>query len=427
MNLVPAVLKRTTALTSCLIMLLAALGPATAETAAQSASNADKPPIKIGFLVPLSGQSAEAGQRILDGAKLYLDQCHKMMGGRKVDFIVENDESNAATAVAKVHKLVEQDKVDLMAGMYLSSCLYAIAPVVDTLQVPFVVVSSGANDVTQRKRKKWIVRTCYTSTICAHPMAEYAYKNLKMRKIVTLGSDYAYGYEAVGGFQQTFEELGGQVIQKLWLPLGFTDFKPILKQIRSDADGVYTAFAGQSAELIPKQYKELGIKTPMIGVLASFDESFYPRMADELNGGISTSLYSTALDTPANKRFVRDYQARYNSAPSYYGEHGYAAMMFINKAIDSLKGNVQDKDKLLAALMKTDIVAPRGPIRIDDHGSAIVNIYVRRTERVGRTLQNTVIYTYPTVSQFWKYGPEDYMRQPAYSKGYPICTHCTQQ
>ncbi|HEY9790734.1 MAG TPA: penicillin-binding protein activator [Candidatus Obscuribacterales bacterium] len=413
-----------------ILLLVAAVLPVTgwqpASLPAQAAtSDQGKQPIKIGYIVPLSGQSAEAGHRIVDGMNLYLDEIHHQMGGRPVQLIVESDESSPPTAKAKVKKLVEQDKVNLLSGMYLSSCLYAIAPSVEQYQIPFVVVSAGANDVTQRKRNRWIIRTCYTSTICAHPMAEYAYKKLGYKRVVVIASDYAYGYEAAGGFQQTFEELGGQVVQKLWAPLGFTDFTPLLKQIRKDADAVYLANAGQSCEIIPKQFKQLGIRLPLVGVLANFDESFYPRMGDELVGGVSTSLYSTALNTPANKRFVKAFEDKYNSDASYYSEHGYTAMMFIHKAIDSLKGQVDDKEKLLAALKATELKqTPRGPLKIDDYGSATVNIYVRKTERQHGKLQNTVIFTYPNVSQFWKYPPEEYLKQPSYSKEYPPCTHC---
>lgn len=387
---------------------------------ASSASPVDKNVIRIGYIIPLSGQSAEPGQRIVDGMNLYLDQIHHRMAGKRVEVILENDESDPAVAMAKLHKLVSQDRVQVLSGMFLSSCLYQIAPLVEQCQIPFVVVSAGADDVTQRKRKKWIVRTCYTGSQPSHPFGEYVAKKLGYKRVVTIASDYAYGYEVVGGFQQTFEENGGKVVQKLWAPLGFKDFAAMIKQIQPDADAVFFCIVGQSAEIIARQYKEFGPKLPIIGLTASFDESFYPRMGDELLGAVSASLYSTALDTPANKRFVAAYRSRYSADPSYFSEHGYTAMMFLHKAIESLDGDLSNSEKLLAALRKVELKdAPRGPVKIDEYGSSIDNIYVRKTERVNGKLQNTVVYIYPNVSQFWTYNPQAYLKQPPYTKTYP--------
>ena len=413
---------------SAVAMLCCAMVKAPGQTASWR-RKLTRVPLKIGYIIPLSGQSAEPGHKIVNGMQLYLDQVHNRMGGRKVDVIIENDESSPATAIAKVHKLVQQDHVQLLTGMFLSNCLYAIAPVVENYKIPFLVnVSAGADDLTQRKRSKWIVRTCYTGSQPSHPFGEYAAKTMGLKRVVTIASDYAYGYEVVGGFQQSFEENGGKVVQKLWTPLGFKDFSDIIKSIHPAADAVFMCVVGQSAEIVPKQFKEMGPKLPLIGLTASFDESFYPRMGDELNGAVSASLYSTALSTPANQRFVKEYRAKYGEDPSYFSEHGYTAMKFLDKALGELKGNLDDKEKVLAALRKVELKdAPRGPVRIDEYGSSVDNIYVRKVERKNKNLQNTVIFTYPMVSQFWKYDPETYMKQPAYTKDYPPCKNCDKQ
>jgi branched-chain amino acid transport system substrate-binding protein len=385
----------------------------------------DKSPIKIGFVGSLSSIGGEIGLQMLNGTKLYLDEIHYTMAGRKIELMVENDESNPATGVAKVRKLGEQDKVPLMCGMVLAHVCYGIAPVVEKLQTPFVVLISGADDVTQRKRTKWMVRTSYTASQPGHPLGEYACKKLRLKRVVTIASDYAYGYEIVGGFQKTFEESGGQVIQKLWAPLGFKDFTPLLKQVNKDADAVFMCMAGPSAAIIAKQYREMGFKMPIIGATASFTESIYPNLGDELVGAISSSPYSAALPTPANKRFVETYRTKYGQDPAYFAEFGYSGCMFMHKAIEALKGNLDDKDKVLSALSKTQLAdAPRGPIKIDSYGNVVDNIYICKVERVKGKLQNTVVYTYPNVSQFWKYKPDEYMKQPSYSKDYPPCTHC---
>ena len=111
--------------------------------------------------------------------------------------------------------------------------------------------------------------------------------------------------------------------------------------------------------------------------------------------------------------------------PSYYSEGTYVAGLVLKAALEATGGDIESADKFLAALRKvtlTDI--PRGPIRFDDFGNPIMNVYVRKVERVGGRLQNTVIHTFPNVSQFWTYKPDEYLKAPAYSRDYPPCKHC---
>jgi branched-chain amino acid transport system substrate-binding protein len=311
--------------------------------------------------------------------------------------------------------------------MFFAHILYAIAPVVDQLEIPFVDVISGADDITQRKPCKWLVRLSWTSSMVAHPFGEYCYKTLHFKKIATVVSDYAYGYEIVGGFQKTFEDAGGQIIQKIWLPLGFQDYTPFLKQISPDADAVFICQPGKSAEYVPKQYKELGFKKPLIGATASFEEYILNAVGTYLKGGISTNPYSAAINTPANKQFVEAFRMKYGEDPGFFSECGYDSGHWIVKAIESLHGDVSDRHKVMAALRKVQLTdSPRGPMKLDGYGNVVDNIYIRRVDEVNGKFQNTVIYTYPMVSQFWKYKPADYLAHPAYTKDYPPCTHCIQ-
>jgi len=103
--------------------------------------------------------------------------------------------------------------------------------------------------------------------------------------------------------------------------------------------------------------------------------------------------------------------------PSYYSESMYTGGKWMIAAIEALHGNVEDRDVLVDAIRNaqpTDL--PRGPVRLDEYGSPIQNIYVRRVDRVNGVLRNTVIETLPDVSQFWKYNPADYLKQPLYSR-----------
>ena len=89
----------------------------------------------------------------------------------------------------------------------------------------------SADDLTQRKRSQWIVRTGWTASQPNHAFGEYAYRVLNVRKVATVALDYAFGWESVGGFQRTFEAEGGKITQKIWAPVSVHDFAPYLAQI----------------------------------------------------------------------------------------------------------------------------------------------------------------------------------------------------
>jgi branched-chain amino acid transport system substrate-binding protein len=376
-------------------------------------------PIKIGFMVPLSGPTAQNGRDILNGFLLCLEEIGYQAGGRQIRLILEDDEGIPAVGLTKARKLVERDQVDLLGGALLASTGYALAPYVNSMQIPIVYPVVSADDLTQRRRSPWIIRTGFTSSQPNHPFGEYAYHTLKLREITTIALDYAFGWESMGGFQRTFEAEGGRITRKLWVPLSVHDFAPYLAQISRDVDAVYALFTGRTALQFMRQYEEYGLKNrvPLIGMGTTTDEHVLPLMGDEALGVITAIHYSAALDTPANRSFTAAYRTRYRRAPSFFAESMYTGGKWVIAAIDALHGHVDDRAALAAALRSAKPAdLPRGPLTLDEYGNPIQNIYIRRVERVNGELQNTVIATFPRVSQFWKYNPAEYLRQPLYSR-----------
>jgi len=285
----------------------------------------------------------------------------------------------------------------------------------------------AADDITQRKPAKYIVRTGWATSQPMHPFAEWVAKNTKHRKIAFIGMDYAFGYETLGGFQAVFEKEGGQIVQKIWTPLNTNDFAPFLAQIKRDADAVLALFVGRLALQFMKQYEESGLKgkLPLYGGGTLTDESVLPNMGNEAIGAITALHYSQALDNPANQKFSKAFEAKFGKISSYYSEACYTNARWIAEAVKAVNGKVEDKDGFLAALKKVEIKdTARGPLSIDKWGNPVQNIYVRKVERVGGKLQNTVIATIPAVSQFWKFNPDEYMKLPLYSRDYPPCKGC---
>ena len=386
-----------------------------------------KAPIRIGFLAPVTGGGAAVGKDMTSGFAMYLEEIGNQIAGRKVEVIVEDTQGDPSQALTKLRKLVDSDKVLVLAGAFLASEGYALAPKIDEYQIPTLFPVVSADDLTQRKPVKWLVRTGWTSSQPNQPFGEYVAKTLGYKKVVTIAMDYAFGWEQVGGFQRTFEEAGGQIVQKLWPPLGTTDFGPFLAQIKRDADAVFGVMVAASALRFPKQYQDAGLKArlPIIGGGTTFDEFVLPSLGDEAIGAITPLIYSAAIDTPVNKRFVKEYKTKYGKIPSYYSETCYTVARWINEGAKAVGGNVEDREKFLAALKRVEIPdAPRGPVKLDARGSPIQNIYVRKVEKKDGELWNTVIHTFPAVSQFWKYKPEEFLKQPVYNRNYPACKYC---
>jgi len=390
-------------------------------------SAAQKGPIKIGVIAPMTGGAAQAGKDMTNGLQMWLDENGNQMAGRKVEVIIEDSQGQPNVALTKLQKLVERDKVNVLVGELFAHIGYAMAPKVDEYRIPMLYPVIAADDLTQRKPAKWVVRTGWASSQPSHPFGEYAAKTLGYKKIVAIGIDYAFGWEVIGGFQKTFEENGGQIIQKLWAPLGTTDFAPYLSQIKRDADAVFALMVAQSSLRFPKQYQDAGLKGkfPLIGGGTTFDEFVLPSLGDEAIGGMTPLQYSAALDTPVNKKFVAEYRKKYGKVPSYFSETSYTSTRWIAEAVKVVGGDVENREKFLEALRKVEIPdSPRGPVKLDAHGNPIQNIYIRKVEKKDGELWNTVVHTYPAVSQFWKYNPEEFLKQPVYDRNFPPCKHC---
>jgi branched-chain amino acid transport system substrate-binding protein len=283
------------------------------------------------------------------------------------------------------------------------------------------------DDITQRKPVRWIVRTSFTGSQATHPLGDYAYKQLNMKRVATISMDYAFGWESNAGFQRVFEDLGGKVVQRIWTPLTVQDYAPYLASLRKDIDGVYACHTGGLSPRFVKAWSDYGLKDrlPLVGIGTLTDENVLKGMGDEALGVITSLIYSAALDTPANKKFSASYEKRFSRQTSLYAAEGYTGARFYHDALRAINGEAEDKEKLLAALRKVEVADdPRGPLKMDELGNPIQNIYIRKVARVGGKLQNTVIHTYPNVSQFWTYNKDEYLKTPPYDRNYPPCKNC---
>ena len=387
--------------------------------------------LRIGFLVPVTGIYAQIGKDMTDGFQLYLDQVKGDFAGAKVKFIIEDEQGKPATAVLKASKLVGEDKVQLLVGGLLASTGYALAPESTRAKVVYIASIPSADDLTQRKLSEfpYFLRTGWTSSQPTQPLGQWACDQ-GYKKIITVAADYAFGYELVGGFQKVFEDCGGKIIQKIWPPLGTKDFGPYISTLKADADAVFTLMVGPMALQFPKQLRGAGIKKPIVGGSVSYDEFALPFMGDEVVGDVSALQYSAALQTPKNEAFVKAYRAKYGKVPGYYAESNYTTALLIHEAMKKTGGKWPGSEEFIKIMASLKVDAPRGPVAFDDMRNPVHNIYIKKVEKKKMfdydkdELWNTVIKTYPNVSQFWTYGKDKFLAQPVYDRDFPPCKYC---
>ena len=387
--------------------------------------------LRIGFLAPLTGGLAQTGIDMRDGFQLYLDEHGNKLGGMDVKFIIEDEQGKGDVAVTKAKKLVLQDKVHMFIGGVLASTGYALAPVSTETKTLYIPSVPAADDLTQRQLKDfpYLIRTSWSSSQPHHPLGQWACDQ-GYKKIVTIAADYAFGYEVVGGFQKTFEDCGGKIIQKIWPPLGAKDFGPFIPTIKADTDAVLSLMVGPMPAQFIKQMRGAGFKKPIIGGGTSYDEFVLPFMGDEAIGDVSALHYSAALDTPKNIAFVKAYRTKFGKVPSYYSENNYTTAQLIDETIKKMGGKFTTPEEFIKIMQAIKLDAVRGPISFDDMRNPIQNIYIKKVEKKKMfgydkdELWNTVIKTYPNVSQFWTYGKDKFLAQPVYNKDFPPCKYC---
>ncbi|RZN32103.1 penicillin-binding protein activator [Bradyrhizobium sp. Leo121] len=387
-------------------------------------ARAQAAPIRIGLMAPQTGVVAAGGREIIDGFSLFWESAGNQAGGRKVEIIVEDDASNPDTALQKARRLVEQAKVDMLFGNLLANTGLAVANYVKGNGTPYFIPVIAADDLTQRARIKNVIRAGgYSASQFSRPLADWALKQ-GYRRVAMISQDYTFGHEQCGGFAQTFTEGGGTVVGQFWHPLNTSDFSPYLGQVAGvKADVVFAMQTGADATRLIQQYASFGLKDqiPLLGSQNATDQSVIRTMGAECEGIVTSAHFAEGADLPATHAFVRTYSDKFSKIPSLYAFSHYVGAMWVAKAINAINGKVEDRDVFLDTVLKTDLPdSPLGKaVRFDDYGNPVYDVVIRKTmKNKDGKFWNVPIGGYPQVSQFWKYDPATYMRQPPYSRDF---------
>ena len=375
--------------------------------------------IRVGLLAAKTGPLASGGIDMDLALTMFLKERENVLAGRKVELIVADTAGVPATARTKAQELIEKNNVHCIIGPLAAFEALAIADYLAEKEMPTLGVSA-AEDMTQRHPSPWYVRLTSTSAQCAYPLAEYAAKELKYKKVVTIADDFAYGHEMCAGFQRAFEDNGGKIIQKIFTPLATPDYGSYVAQVKS-ADAIFLGTAGSNGFRFLRQFIEYGLKDKMavIGGMTALDESVLRNMGDEAMGILTTSWYSAELDNPLNKIFAPAFRKRFKYDPGYYAASTYLSGEVLEAALTTTRGQVADKKALMAAIHNCNAQTIRGQIKFDEFGNVIGNVYIRKVNKNDGRLVNSVVRSYPDVTQFWTYDKTAFLQNPVYSRDYP--------
>ena len=382
-------------------------------------------PIRIGLLAPLTGTAASSGRELVDGWNLFWQENGLKLAGRTVEILVEDDASSPDVALQKARRLVQQQNVHMLVGNVLANTGLAVAEFVKGTGTPYFLPVVAADDLTQRTPIPNVLRVAgFAASQMTRPLADWCRKQ-GYKRVVTIGQDYTFGHEQAGGFIQNFTEGGGTLAGQLWHPLNTSDFSPYLGQIMSfNPDVVLAIETGADAARLLQQWNNFGLKNrvPLVTSQNTLDQSIIRNLSPaEAEGLVSSAHYAEGRDDPTIRKFVESFEKAFQKIPSIFAAEGYTAGLWIVDALTKIKGQVEDRPRFLATILKETVEdSPLGKnLKMDAYGNPIYTIYIRKViKRADGKLVNSVIDTYTNVSQFGKFKPEDYLKQPPFSRAF---------
>jgi len=344
--------------------------------------------IRVGLMLPYTGTYAPLGNAITNGFKLAIAERGGKLGGREIEYFTVDDESNPAKGPENASKLVQRDKVDVLIGTVHSGVAMGMVKIARDTGTLLIIPNAGVNAATGALCAPNIFRTSFSSWQTSYPlgkvMADRGHKN-----VITIAWKYSFGEESVAAFSEGFTKAGGKVSKELWVPFPTVEFQALLTQIASlKPDAVYAFFAGAGAAKFVRDYAAAGLK----GKIPLFGSGFLTDGVLEAQGdaaaGLETTLhYGDGIDTPRNRAFRLAYATTFKSQPDVYAVQGYDSGLLLASGLDAVKGNIDDKKGLIAAMEKAKIDSPRGAWSMSKAHNPIQDIYLRKV--VGR--ENRVI------------------------------------
>ena len=359
--------------------------------------------VKIGLIVSMTGQQASTGKQIKAAVDLYMMQHGDTVAGKKIQVILRDSASVPDNTKRLAQELIVNDKVNVIAGFEITPAALVVAPLATEAKVVELVMAAGTSIITEKS--PYIARTSFTLPQSSVIIADWASQN-KIKKVVTIVSDYAPGFDAEKSFTERFKSSGGEVTEAIRVPLANPDFAPFLQRA-ADAkpDAIFIFVPSGQGGTFMKQYSERGLDKAgikLIGPGDVTDDDLLPGMGDAAIGTVTAHMYSADHPSANNKAYVAAFEKANGFRPNFMSVGGYDGMNLIYEALKKTDGKA-DGDSLIAAMKGMKWESPRGPISIDPETRDIVqNIYIRKVEKKAGQLYNVEFQTFENVKDFGK-------------------------
>jgi branched-chain amino acid transport system substrate-binding protein len=364
------------------------------------ARSADTGPIKLGLLVPKTGNFAPNGNDELLGWNFALKDLGDTVHGRKIQTIAIDDAGDPTQGLNAARQLVENDRVVGLFGPTTSNEALAIRGYIATAGIPTLTVAS-ADTLATSARANNILLGSYASDTPAMMLGKWVADNLHLKRVTTLALDFSYGWDTVGGFVVALKRGGGGIAKQIWAPITTADWSPYITQIPPDSDGLFVLTAGASSVKVAAAFKEFGLlgKLALLGT-ATFNDYTVLQQEDQdvAKAAIVAGAYMDGINNPENRRMAAAYKAATGKYPGAYAEAGYTSAKSFILALRQVEGNTTDRRAWVEAVRNAQFEAPRGPVRWDPGTNApIENFYIGKLQTVNGELRQVPTVTYRNV------------------------------
>lgn len=338
-----------------------------------SSSNKEADEIKIGAVIPITGDISTFGKSTKNGIELAVEQVNSAGGinGKKIKLIVQDDENKPEQGVAVLQRLINNDKVVGVIGSVSSKVSIPMAAVATQNKIPLISGASTNPKFTSEKGNEYAFRACFIDPFQGTVIAKFATENLKAKTAAVLydvGNDYTVGLAEY--FKAAFEKAGGKVTAYESYNNGETDFSAQLTNVKKNPpDVIVLTDYYQNVGLIAKQARQLGLKSIFLGGDGWDSPDLVKIGGEAVEGGYFCNHYSKDDTSPEVVKFINDYKAKYNEVPDALAALGYDAANMMFEAIK--KAGSTDGEKIAEALKNIDLKAVTGEIKLDENRNPI--------------------------------------------------------
>jgi branched-chain amino acid transport system substrate-binding protein len=354
-----------------------------------AAQAADK--VKVGFISTLSGPNASIGIDIRDAFNLAIKLNGGRLGGLPAEVLVGDDGLKPEQAKQLAERYLQRDKVDFITGIVFSNIVLAVAPDAIASKVFFISPNAGPAQYTGGQCDPFFFAASWPSEAYSEAAGQYV-TSQGLKNVIFLAPNYQGGKDAATGFKRYYK---GKLQEEMYTKLGQLDYAAELSQIRAaKPQALYVFLPGGMGINFIKQFVAAGMSQDikLIVPLWGSDQDIIRAVGDPMLGLFSVGHWSIDFDNAANKKFVAEFEKEYKRLPTGYAASGYDTALLLDSAIRKVKGKIEDKNALRAALRSADFKSVRGDFKFGPNQFPVQNYYLQLVgkDNNGRLVHKTM-------------------------------------